>query len=35
MIVSGIIGAVIGSPWAGWFWLLPGAALQIIALLVL
>jgi hypothetical protein len=35
MILGGFVGAVRGYPWAGWFWLLPGVALQIIAFLVL
>jgi hypothetical protein len=30
MIVGGIIGAVRGTPWAGWFWLLPGVGIEIL-----
>lgn len=28
-VLGGIIGAVYGRPWYGWFWLLPGLILQI------
>jgi hypothetical protein len=30
MIVGGVIGAVRGTPWAGWFWILPGVVLEIL-----
>ena len=29
MVVGGIVGAVRGTPWAGWLWLLPGVAIEI------
>ena len=30
MVVGGIVGAVRGTPWAGWFWLLPGVGIEIL-----
>ena len=35
MIVGGIIGAVRGTPWAGWFWLLPGVGIEILLIATL
>ena len=30
MVVGGVIGAVRGTPGAGWFWLLPGVRIKIL-----
>jgi hypothetical protein len=34
MAIGGVVGAVRGTPGAGWFWLLPGVGLQLFILLV-
>lgn len=35
MIIGGVIGAVRGTPWAGWFWILPGVVLEILLVAIL
>jgi hypothetical protein len=34
MVMGGIIGAIRGTPAAGWFWLLPGVGCQFLAFAV-
>ena len=35
MIIGGVIGAVRGTPWAGWFWIIPGVVLEILLIAIL
>lgn len=35
MVVGGIVGAVRSTPWAGWFWLLPGVGIEILLIATL